>query len=206
MGRGVARSPAGPFADRWRAPLVCQSGEHGSIDPSPFRDDDGTLHLLWKNDGNCCGEDTWLYAQRLSPDGTSLTGRRVRLVKEDRGWEASVVEAPTMWREAGRLYLFFSGNAFDSDLYAVGYATCVGPLGPCRDAPENPILHSACRASGPGHQAIVLDGAGDTWLAYHAYPAEGGDRRLLWIDRLRWKTGKPVVSGPTCRPQPAPHP
>lgn len=174
MGRGVARSPAGPFADRWRAPLVCRSGE-----------------------------DTWLYAQRLSPDGTSLTGRRVRLVKEDRGWEASVVEAPTMWREAGRLYLFFSGNAFDSDLYAVGYATCVGPLGPCRDAPENPILHSACRASGPGHQAIVLDGAGDTWLAYHAYPAEGGGRRLLWIDRLRWKTGKPVVSGPTCRPQPA---
>ncbi len=207
IGRAVAPSLSGPFVDRSKTPFLCQKAEGGSIDPSPFRDDDGTLYLLWKNDGNCCGLATWIYVQRLSPDGSRLTGRRVRLLKQDEGWEASVVEAPTLWREGERLYLFFSANAFDSDLYAVGYATCDGPLGPCEDAPENPILKSACNASGPGHQTLVRDGDGDTWILYHAYPADSAaDERVLWIDRLDWEDGKPVVRGPTCDPQQAPVP
>ena len=205
IGRAVADSPAGPFEDEARQPLVCRRAEGGSIDASPFRDEDGLPYLLWKSDGNSIGEDTWIYAQRLSADGLKLTGRASRLVKQDAGWEAGVVEAPTLWLEAGRYYLFFSGNGFDGDLYAVGYATCEGPLGPCRDAPENPILSSACDASGPGHQTIVRDDDGATWLAYHAWPASSGEEeRELWLDRLVWEGGKPAVKGPTCRPQPAP--
>ncbi|HVM17950.1 MAG TPA: glycoside hydrolase family 43 protein [Gaiellaceae bacterium] len=204
IGRAVADTPEGPFVDRWDEPLVCQQDEGGSIDASPFRDEDGTPYLLWKNDGNCCALDTWIYAQRLSADGVELEGEPARLVKQDAGWEASVVEAPTLWRQDGRYYLFFSANAFDSDLYAVGYATCEAPLGPCEDAAGNPILKSACDASGPGHQAVVVDDDGETWLAYHAWPAAGGDERVLWLDRLDWKDGAPVVSGPTCEAQPAP--
>ena len=205
IGRAVADSPRGPFRDEATAPLVCQRAEGGSIDPSPFRDEDGSLWLLWKNDGNCCGKDTWIYAQRLADDGLSLEGAPVRLVRQDAPWEANLVEAPTLWREDGRLYLFFSANAFDSDLYAVGYATCETPSGPCRDAPENPILRSACDASGPGHQTIARDGDGATWLVYHAWPRRSGeDERELWLDRLAWEDGRPVVKGPTCRPQPAP--
>lgn len=47
----VANSPAGPFVDNRSAPLIGQSDEGGSIDASPFRDTDGSLWLLWKNDG-----------------------------------------------------------------------------------------------------------------------------------------------------------
>ena len=205
IGRAVSRTPVGPFVDRWSEPLVCQHAEGGSIDASPFRDRDGTLYLLWKNDGNCCGMDTWIYAQRLSRDGTALAGGRpTRLVKQDKPWEASVVEAPTLWTQDGRYYLFFSANAFDNDLYAVGYATCKRPLGPCKDAPESPILESACKASGPGHQAIVRDDDGETWIAYHAWPQSGEEERELWIDPLEWEGGKPDVVGPTCRAQPVP--
>jgi beta-xylosidase len=205
IGRAVARSPTGPFRDTARRPLVCQRAEGGSIDPSPFRDDDGSLYLLWKNDGNSLGRDTWIHVQRLAADGLALVGRAARLVKQDAGWEADVVEAPTLWKHRGRYYLFFSANAFDSDLYAVGYATCDTPVGRCDDAAENPILKSACEASGPGHQAIVRDGDGETWLLYHAWPRTSGeDERELWLDRLDWVDGKPVVKGPTCRPQPAP--
>ena len=46
VGRAVARSPGGPFVDRWSEPLVCQTDEGGSIDPSPFRDDDG--RFTWR--------------------------------------------------------------------------------------------------------------------------------------------------------------
>ena len=208
IGRAVATAPTGPFVDRLPRPLVCQKPEGGSIDASPFRDDDGTLYLLWKNDGNCCGLDTFIYSQRLSKDGLRLIGRRTRLVKQDARWEGALVEAPTLWKHARRYYLFFSANAFDSDAYAVGYATCRGPLGPCRDSPENPILTSECGAAGPGHQTLVKDDDGDTWIVYHAWPPDAVGSvfpgRLVWIDRIVWSGGEPTVRGPTCRPQPLP--
>jgi beta-xylosidase len=208
IGRAVATKPGGPYRDEMKKPLLCQVDEGGSIDAAPFRDEDGSLYLLWKNDGNCCGMDTYLYAQRLSADGLKLTGKPARLVKQDAGWEAHLVEAPTLWREADKLFLFYSANDYASEHYAVGYATCEAPLGPCEDAPENPILTSACDARGPGHQTLVRDRDGETWMVYHAWPQDAVGSvlpgRLLWIDRVEWKDGKPDVVGPTCKPQPAP--
>jgi beta-xylosidase len=208
IGAAVASAPAGPFVDERPKPLVCQTNEGGSIDASPFTDEDGTHYLLWKNDGNCCGFDTYIYAQRLSPNGAELVGKPARLVRQDAGWEAHLVEAPTLWREGDRLYLFFSANDYASEFYATGYATCEAPLGPCVDAPENPILATKCEAAGPGHQALVRDEEGDTWIVYHAWPPDAVASvlpgRLLWIDRLDWVDGKPVVRGPTCTAQPVP--
>jgi beta-xylosidase len=113
-----------------------------------------------------------------------------------------------MWKRAGRYYLFFSANAFNTYNYAVGYATCSGPQGPCKDAPENPILTSKCKAAGPGGETIVTDGRGQTWMVYHAWIGSAVDDptvgRQLWLDRLDWKNGKPVVHGPTCTAQPVP--
>ena len=59
---GVARatSPDGPVRPVGDKPLVCPADEGGAIDPASFVDADGTRYLLWKNDGNCCGKDTWL--------------------------------------------------------------------------------------------------------------------------------------------------
>ena len=208
IGRAVAKKPGGPYVDETEEPLLCQTDEGGSIDASPFRDEDGSLYLLWKNDGNCCGLDTYLYSQRLSDDGLELVGEPVQLVQQDEGWEAHLVEAPTLWREGDGLYLFFSANDYASEHYAVGYATCETPLGPCEDAAENPILTTECEAAGPGHQTLVRDAAGDTWIVYHAWPPDAVGSvlpgRVLWLDRVEWKDGKPDVVGPTCGPQPAP--
>jgi len=208
VGRAVAESPEGPFVDRWAAPIVCQQDGGGSIDPNAFRDDDGKLYLLWKNDGNCCAKDTEIWVQRLSADGTRLVGRRVSLIKNDQGWEAGVVEAPTMWRQDGRVYLFYSAADFASDLYSIGYARCRGVFGPCRKPRKTPLVTSRCEASGPGHQAIVRDGDERTWLVYHAYYAHPKPRQIdetvVWMDRLDWVKRTPVLHGPTCRRQRAP--
>ncbi|MFI5889879.1 glycoside hydrolase family 43 protein [Actinoplanes sp. NPDC051513] len=208
IGAAVADNPRGPFTDPSPSPLVCQDDEGGSIDASPFRDDDGTLYLYWKNDGNHIGVPSHLYAQRLAPDGLSLTGSPTRLLTNDKPWQGAVVEAPEMLRHDGRLYLFYSGGAFDSDRYAVGYATCDGPIGPCHDAPENPILRSSPAAAGPGHCYPVTLADGSTWLLYHAWPPDGigsvSPGRQLWLDRVDWAGGRPVVHGPTADPQPMP--
>ena len=72
------------------------------------------------------------------------------------------------------------------------------------DSPQNPILTSACRASGPGHQALV-EVDGQTWMAYHAWPGDSREQRELWLDRVAWDdVGRPAVQGPTCGGQPAP--
>ncbi len=208
IGAAVAVAPVGPFADPAAGPLVCQAGEGGSIDASPYTDEAGAMWLLWKNDGNAIGEPTYLYAQRLTADGLRLTGAAARLARNDTAWEGHVVEAPQLVRHAGRLYLFYSANAFDADAYAVGYAVCDTPLGPCADAPENPVLRTAPAAAGPGHSFLVTDRDGDTWLLYHAWPPDAVGSvepgRRLWLDRVEWVDGRPVVRGPTAEPQPLP--
>jgi beta-xylosidase len=211
LGRGTSTTPAGPFTATESKPFICQTNIGGDIDPSPFRDSDGTYYLYWKNDGNCCGFDTYLWAQRMAPDGMTMLGSPVRLTHEIKSWEGEVVEAPTMWKHDGKYNLFFSGNGYGSLFYAVGYATCKGPLGPCTQAPENPILQSKCSAAGPGGQTIVTDADGQDWMLYAAWPADAvndpsGPGRELWMDRLDWKNDKPVVEGPTCTKEPAPAP
>jgi beta-xylosidase len=191
IGRAVAGTPLGPFVDDSAAPLVAQPKLGGAIDPSPFRDDDGDLFLYWKNDGNAIGVKTRIFVQRLSPDGLRGVGPAFETGEvNDALWEGQVVEAPEMAEHDGRYFLFYSGNDYASDSYAVGYATCTSALGPCKDAPESPILKTGCGAHGPGHNAVF-----GSWTAYHAWNA-AHTQRQLWLSKLEWKDGKPVVDGP----------
>lgn len=208
IGHAVSDSPEGPFVDRSKKPFICQSLEGGSIDPSPFRDADGSLYLYWKNDGNCCGKRTYIYAQKMNDDGSELVGKRKRIQTADKEWEGALVEAPEMLTHDGKYYLFYSANDYASSDYAVGYAECEGPMGPCKDAAENPILKSKCDAQGPGHNSFATDHAGNLWIVYHAWHegevGTSGAGRVMWIDRLTFEDGKPVIHGPTCAPQPKP--
>ncbi|WP_237724853.1 glycoside hydrolase family 43 protein [Deinococcus alpinitundrae] len=147
IGVAVSSSPAGPFEAVGNGPLVCQNQLGGSIDPSPFVDADGHAYLLWKNDGNCCGLPTWLYIQPLSRDGLQLTGQSTVLLQNDQPWEGRVIEAPTLHRQGRLYYLLYSGGAFDSDGYAVGYATSPQLTGPYHKA-AGPLLISRGEVAG----------------------------------------------------------
>lgn len=214
IGLAISDAPDGPFRDMSDAPFICQANEGGSIDANPYRDDDGTLYLYWKNDGNCCQQATYLYGQQLSEDGTELIGEPVRLIRNEKQWHGPVVEAPTMWKHDGQYYMFYSANVYAGDKYAIGYALCDSPLGPCVDMDEhNPILASDMTEQplvvGPGHQTLIQDDAGDTWLVYHVWQVTQGGQltsnRQVWFDRLTWdEDGRPIVQGPTREPQPAP--
>jgi beta-xylosidase len=214
IGAATSASATGPFVSQAEEPLVCQDDLGGSIDPSPFRDSDGKLYLYFKNDGNAVRKPTQLWAQPLAPDGLSVTGEAVALLKADTPWEDSLIEAPSMARVGDTYALFYSANDYawpDSmrlSPYGIGYAICSTPQGPCADAPENPILHSFNASigclSGPGHQALFQ--VGPRWfIAFHAWSASPGCRRLDWkrflyVAPLIWKDGKPQV-GISLRPK-----
>jgi beta-xylosidase len=216
IGVAVANDPLGPFVDDRPEPIVCQTDLGGSIDPDAFQDADGKLYLYFKNDGNRVHARTSIWGQELSPDGLSLVGSPVDLVNDDQSWEERVVEAPTLVHSPSGYELFFSGGFFgwnpqEGGLspYAMGYASCVGPLGPCTASSDNPILHSfytstAGCLSGPGHQSIFKVG-GRMFLSFHAWEASSGchkvdDRRFLYIAPIFWKDGKPQIA-PSLRPQ-----
>ena len=129
-----------------------------------------------------------------------------------------MIEAPTMARHGSSYALFFSANHYgwepdqNISVYAIGYARCQGPLGPCTDAPENPILHSfntheAGCLSGPGHQAVFQVGA-RYFLSFHAWAATADchraeePRRYLYIAPLGWRDdGTPVIGASLRRRQ-----
>jgi beta-xylosidase len=207
VGFATSSKPTGPFKSTATKPAICQSTLGGDIDPDVFRDKNQT-YVLWKNDGNCCGITTWLWAQKASADGTKLVGKPVKLDSNKQGWEGSLIEAPFMWKHGSTYYLFFSANDYASYNYSVGYAACKTPMGPCTDATNNPLVISKCAAAGPGGETIFSDAKGQTWMMYHAWKStsvgDEGVGRQLWIDRLDWKNNKPVVHGPTCTAQPAP--
>lgn len=213
---GVAhsRDPLGPFVSTATEPLICQRELGGTIDAHPFRDTDGQLYLYYKADANAVGKPTDIFVQRMTADGTGLTGEAVKLLRNDQPWEAHVIESPTMVRRGDSYILFFSANHFGWEPhqplspYAIGYARCAGPMGPCVDAPNNPILYSykartAGCLSGPGHQA-VFEAGGRSFISFHAHAARGSCRnadkgRYLYIAPLLWDGDEPKI-GNSLRP------
>ncbi len=216
LGVAVAEDPKGPFRDPLAQPLLCQTAHGGTIDANVLRDTDGKHYIYYKNDGNRIRAATAIWGQQLAGDGLSVIGQPVQLINDRARWKDKVVEAPTMVRGPGGYQMFYSAGFFGWNPeerglspYSMGYANCTGPLGPCIDAAESPILHSfkdreAGCISGPGHQS-VFEARGRTFLSFHAWAATPAcrkleDKRYMYIAPLFWKDGKPQI-GPSLRPR-----
>jgi hypothetical protein len=165
----VASQPQGPFIDTSAGPFACQPTLGGSIDPSPFVNADGTPYLVWKSTGEA-GQPTTIWSQQLDPAGTGLVGTGATpLLIPDQSWEGGNVEAPDLVLNAGRYFLFYSGNDWNSAHYAIGVASCSGPLGPCTRPSAQPILASGADFVGPGGASVFTDQSGGLWIAFHAW-------------------------------------
>ncbi len=201
IGVGTSASPAGPFFSPLTQPLVKLSSSGadngGAIDPSCFLDTDGTRYLVWKNDGNSRGRDTWLWVQKLSPDTLQLVGAPTQLIKEDQPWEGNLVEAPTLWKHGPKYYLFYSANAYVDCRYAIGYAVADSITGPYVKPRPAPWLASSPGVCGPGGEDFVTKPDGTIWMAYHTWTKGPGSYRAMSVDKLTWVGDVPVLDGPS---------
>ncbi|GHH71575.1 hypothetical protein GCM10018793_06990 [Streptomyces sulfonofaciens] len=195
IGAAKAASPDGPFTPVGDGPLVCPAADGGAIDPSSYTED-GQRYLLWKNDGNCCGLDTWLHIQPVGRDGTSTTGAAVRLIRQDRPFEGNVIEAPTLVKRDGHYVLIYSAGSYAGDGYATGYAVSAGLTGPYTKAAA-PLMTTdsfAGTVRGPGGQDVVTGPDGRDRIVFHGWdPAYR--YRALYVADLGWANGYPVVRG-----------
>jgi Glycosyl hydrolases family 43 len=199
ISRAVSAAPAGPFIDDSAGPLVCQAADGGSIDPSPFVDGDGRAYLLWKSEGRGATPPT-IWSQELSADGLALMGAAAALLVADRAFERGVIEAPTLVHETGGYYLLYAAADWNSRAYAVAYAGCAGPSGPCLKPADGRVLVSGRRLAGPGGAEVFRDGGGSPWVAFHAFsePDVGyPSSRYLHIAPLRVVDGRIILDATT---------
>jgi beta-xylosidase len=193
----TSSSPVGPFVDSSAAPLECQPSLGGAIDPDAFVNTDGSAYLLWKT-GAAGSSRIW--AQQLDPSGSTFaTGSSpTTILVPDQAWEAGTVEAPDMVAVNGRYLLLYSGNEWSTASYAVGAATCTGPLGPCGAASPNPILSTDSGVAGPGGESVFPDTSGHFWIAFDGWRPNAvgsSNSRALYIRSITL-SGVPSVGDP----------
>jgi arabinan endo-1,5-alpha-L-arabinosidase len=198
--------PGGPFTDVGR-PLQC--GESFvNIDPMAFDDPATGKRLLFWGSGFQPIKVRELAPDRISFAPGSATVDLVPPVKNG-GYQA-LVEGAWAVRHGGWYYLFYSGDncCGNGAHYAVMVARSRRATGPYEKL-GHPILEAAGHWLAPGHNSVIEDGAGRSWIVYHAVdtrrPGEPvNTRRIMLIDRIVWKDGWPQIEGPTEDPQPAP--
>ena len=194
ISRATSTSPTGPFVDNSSAPFVCPVSQGGAIDPSIYVEN-GTPWLLWKADGDCCGQPTVIYSQRLSPDGLSTAGPAVPILSATQPWEGGLVEGPSMVEAGGTHWLFYSANDWGTPDYSIGAAKCASVTGPCTKPLDHAWLDSADtkeeRDVAPGGAEFFSYG-GLVWIVHHALVAGqtgNASERRLFITLMRFPNG-----------------
>ncbi len=185
IGAAFSSAPDGPFTAQAH-PFICQSGLSGSIDPRIFTDSDGTLYMQWKSDQNAHGSSTptTLWSQRLGSDGLTLLGSPSALMQPDEPWQGTVIEAPDMVEVNGVYWLAYAANWFNQPAYGIGVAWCKGPLGPCADLSNQPLISSNAQGKGPGEPSFFQDQSG-VWMLYTPVESLPGDPpRPVYITRV----------------------
>jgi hypothetical protein len=184
--RLVAATARGPYAPVDGGPLVCdQTGGNGSIDPSVFVAG-GVPYLYWKADG---ARSQQLFGVALTPDGMAFVGQPQHLLTATAAWQQSGIENPSMIAGAGEDWLVYSGAFWATGRYAMGYARCSGPLGPCREtSADGPWVATSGNVVGPGGGSMFRGPDGVQRLAFHAWAGTpgyaAGGRRVLHIERV----------------------
>lgn len=220
LGVAVADVLAGPF-EPVDEPIHCDEG-FIAIDVFPYDDPaTGRRLLYWGSDG------APIFARELAPDRTSFLPESEAIeVFERNSFQPfeHLIEAPWVVLRDGTYYLFVSaGNCCARPAaYAVLVARSSSATGPFESRAEvtdtwgaSVILHENETWEGPGHNAIVTDGAGRDWIAYHAIdpddpfqPAIDAVKRPMLIDPIEWVDGWPRIANdsPSTAAQAAPVP
>ncbi|MFN2457280.1 MAG: glycoside hydrolase family 43 protein [Chitinophagaceae bacterium] len=170
VGIASADKPEGPYKDH--GSIICQ--EVGSIDAFPMRDENGKLHMIWKEDANSVGKPTPIWIQQLNEERTALVGERGLLFKNDVPWEANLVEGVSMIKNGDYYYAFYAGAACCGRecSYANGVARSKSLHGPWEKYNKNPVLVENSQWKCPGH-GTPIEKDGKHYFMYHAYDRKG---------------------------------
>ncbi|MEJ7803335.1 MAG: glycoside hydrolase family 43 protein [Candidatus Limnocylindria bacterium] len=188
IGVATADSPTGPFTDSGGPIITGQS--FSAIDPFVL-EYGGTNYVYWGSAGEP------ISAQELTADGTGVRGSPIEVLPRSSGEYESLIEGAWVTEHDDRFYLMYSGDACcgPEAHYAVMVARSDSPLGPYSRNPDNPILEANEEFNAPGHHATIAGPDGSDWILYHAMVRPETSFRSLFLDRIDWVDGWPVING-----------
>lgn len=212
----TASRPEGPFTDSGK-PLQCGPG-FVNIDPMSFDDPATGKRLLYWGSGFGPIKVRELAVDRLSFAPGSAAIDLVHAVPSDDPAEYQrLVEGAWVIRRGGYYYLFYSGDncCGPNAHYAVMVARSRSATGPFETLASarggnGVVLERTGRWVAPGHNSIVEDREGTSWMLYHAVDSgrprakesdEVNTRRVMLIDPIVWENGWPRVDGPSEAPR-----
>jgi arabinan endo-1,5-alpha-L-arabinosidase len=217
IGLAISTGPTGPWKDTGIQVVPPASDKSWRFDPEVISAN-GKSYIYF---GSYFGG---IFARQLSADGKHSIASTQKRIAIDNRYEGTFIV-----KRAGWYYFMGSAaNCCNGPLtgYSVFTARSRSPLGPFKDKDGRSILANRVGGTpvlaqngnkwvGAGHNAVIRDYSGQTWIVYHAvnqydpyYSAQVGyTKRPALIDPLDWRGGWPVVRGdrgPSASPVPGP--
>ncbi len=116
------------------------------------------------------------------------------ILKPELAWEKQCIEAPSVCRRDGTLYMFYAG-AYNNEPQQIGCATSRDGIAWKRLSDE-PLLPNGkpvqWNASESGHPGVFVDRDGQTYLFYQGNRDKGKTWYLSWV-KIDWQGGVPRV-------------
>ncbi|KAJ5511298.1 Glycoside hydrolase family 43 [Penicillium expansum] len=190
VGTAIADNPTGPYVPS-NTPLSCRLDQGGSIDPSGFKDKDGSRYVVFKVDGNSVGHggdcnngieplvSTPILLQKVGADGVTPIGDAVQILDRNTAdGDGPLVEAPNLILHGGTYFLFYSTHCFTDPKYDVRYATAESITGPYTKTNVPMINAQNTGLLSPGGGNVC--GCGDRML-FHGFCTEERTSRCMYV-------------------------
>jgi len=199
----TANSPKGPFVQVGTYQMNDLIGDEKCIDSHVFIDTDSTAYIFFVRftDGNC------IWQAKLSDDFiTPIAGTLRKCFAVSQSWEnkmGRVNEGPNVIKYGRRYFLTYSGNDYQSQDYAVGYAyTNNIASGNWTKYAQNPILRRWDDLVGTGHHSLFYDKDSVLRIVFHAHNSkETIHPRLMYIGTMQLRSnGLVMLNDPIIRP------
>ncbi|WP_221621702.1 family 43 glycosylhydrolase [Halocatena pleomorpha] len=202
IGLATSDTPDGPFTDHGQ---IIGDNDHaggGTID-GYFVEHEGTPYLFW-------GSFQGIYVMELTSDLQDWQAGTIQQVAGD------AYEGTTVFKRGDYWYMFVStGTCCDgySSTYEVEVGRSTDFFGPYTDPSGTDLMNYNSHNAGiaqltangrfpaPAHGDITTDDNGTDWFVYHAYDrddqefVDGVPARQLFIDRVEWTDGWPIIGG-----------
>jgi len=158
----------GKFTDN--GPVIIED-DCGAIDAFEFQDK-GKIYAFWKNDGNGCGKESWIWMQEINESRTQLLGTKRKVYTNSQPWETALVEGACFFRMGEYIYSMYAvGGCCDAQCnYKTGIARTKDlASGVWEKYSKNPIMSSNEKWRCPGHGTVVESKEGNFYMIYHAF-------------------------------------
>lgn len=107
--------------------------------------------------------------------------------------DGPLVEAPSLIKADGTLYLTFSSNMYNTNLYDTSYATATSVTGPYTKAqpPDAPLITSDMQGLyGPGGADMFIVPGQNAVMLFHGWDSDQLNARYLYATSFGWENGK----------------